>query len=91
MRFVKTVAPSHLQNLSHRLSRPTALFSSKSLRSFNTVSSDTKLNLNLEFLCSIFELKVNQISGGSKLASKLSATVQKKTLKMLELFRHQSC
>ena len=28
--------------------RPLVLFPSKSLRSFNTVSSDPKLNLNLE-------------------------------------------
>ena len=42
-----TVAPS-FENLSDRLSRPGASFSSKSLRSFNTVSSDTKLNLQIE-------------------------------------------
>ena len=45
--LAKTVAPS-FKNLPDRLSRPTALFSFKSLRSFNTVSSDAKLNLNLE-------------------------------------------
>ena len=47
MGLAKTVALS-FKNLPDRLSRPTALFSSKSLRSFNTVSSDTKLNFNLE-------------------------------------------
>ena len=45
--LAKTVDPS-FENLPDRLSRPAALFSCKSLRSFNTVSSDTKLNLNLE-------------------------------------------
>ena len=44
--LTKTVAPS-FKNLPDRLSRPTALFSSKSLRSFNTVSWDTKLNLKI--------------------------------------------
>ena len=47
MGLAKIVAPS-FKNLPDRLSRPAALFSSKSLRSFNTVSSDIKLNLNLE-------------------------------------------
>ena len=66
MGLAKTVAPS-FKNLSDRLSRPTALFSSKSLRSFNTVLSVTKLNLNLELgnfriFRSIIELKVKQIS-----------------------------
>ena len=42
MGLAKTVAPS-FKNLPGRLSRPAALFSTKSLRSFNTVSSDTKL------------------------------------------------
>ena len=43
----KTVAPS-FKNLPDRVSRPAALFSPISLRSFNTISSDTKVNLNLE-------------------------------------------
>ena len=47
MSLAKTVAQS-FKNLPDRLSRPAALFSSKSLRSFNTVFSDIKLNLNLE-------------------------------------------
>ena len=49
MGLAKTVAPS-FKNFSDRLNRPAALFSSKSWRSFNTVSldSDTALNLNLE-------------------------------------------
>ena len=47
MGLAKTVAPS-FKNLPDRLSRPTALFWSKSWRSFNTVSPDTKLNLNLD-------------------------------------------
>ena len=45
MSLAKTVAPS-LKNLPDRSSRHAALFSSKSL-SFNTVYSDTKLDLNL--------------------------------------------
>ena len=44
MGLAKAVAPS-FKNLPDRLSRPAVLFSFKSLRSFNTVSSDTKLNL----------------------------------------------
>ena len=44
MGLAKTVAPS-FKNLTDTLSRPVALFSSISLRSFNTVSSDTKANL----------------------------------------------
>ena len=40
------VLPS-FKNLPDRLSRPRALFSSKSLKSFNTVFSDKKLSLNL--------------------------------------------
>ena len=47
MGLAKTVA-TFLKNVPYRLSRPAALFSSKSLRSFNAVSSDTKLNLNLK-------------------------------------------
>ena len=46
MGLAKTVAPS-FKNLPGRLSSPAALFPSKSWRSFNTVSWDTKLNLNL--------------------------------------------
>ena len=66
MGLAKNVAPS-FQNLPDRLSRPAALLSYKSLKSFNAVSSDTKLNLNLELgnfrnSCSIVKLKVNQIS-----------------------------
>ena len=66
MGLAKNVAPS-FQNLPDRLSRPAALLSYKSLKSFNAVSSNTKLNLNLELgnfrtSCSIVELKVNQIS-----------------------------
>ena len=49
MRLVKTVAPS-FKNLPDILFRPAVLFSSKSWRTFNTVSSDRKLNLNLELL-----------------------------------------
>ena len=41
MRLAKTVAPS-FKNSPDRLSRRPTLFSSKSLRSFNTVFSDTK-------------------------------------------------
>ena len=47
MVLAKTVAPS-CKNLPDRLSSPAALFSFKFWRSFNTVSSYTKLNLNLE-------------------------------------------
>ena len=36
------------KNLPDRSSRPAALFSSRSWRSFNTVSLDTKLNVNLQ-------------------------------------------
>ena len=49
MVLAKTVAPS-FKNLPDRLSRPLTLFSFKSLRSFDTVPSDTKLNLNLELV-----------------------------------------
>ena len=66
MGLAKTDTPS-LKNLPDRLSRPAALLSSKSLRSFYTVSLYTKLNLNLEsetlgVFRIIVELKVNQIS-----------------------------
>ena len=47
MGLAKEVAPS-FKNLPDTLSRAAALFSSKSLKSFYTASSDTKLNLNLE-------------------------------------------
>ena len=47
MGLAKTVAP-FFKNLPDRLSRPRALFSSTSLRTFNTASSETKVNLNLE-------------------------------------------
>ena len=47
MGLAKTVTLS-FKNLPDRLSRPTALFSSKLWRSFNTVSSDTTLNLILD-------------------------------------------
>ena len=52
----KTIALS-FKNLPDRLSRPTALFLSITLRSFNIVSSDTKVNFK---------------KGGRKLANKLS-------------------
>ena len=42
-----TVAAS-FRSLPDRLSKPAALVSSKSWRCFNTVSSDTTLNLNLD-------------------------------------------
>ena len=63
MRLVKTVALS-FKNLADRLSKDTALFSYKSWRSFNRVSLDTKLNLNLELgplelFRSLTELNVN--------------------------------
>ena len=47
MGLAKTVAPS-FKNLPDRLSSPAALFSSKSWRSFNIVSSKPKLDLNFE-------------------------------------------
>ena len=47
MGLAKAVAPS-FKNLPDTLSRAAALFSSKSLKSFYTASSDTKLNLSLE-------------------------------------------
>ena len=59
--LAKTVAPSY-KKLPHRLFTAAALFSSISLGSLNTFSSDTKVNLNLEFFRSIYELKVTQIS-----------------------------
>ena len=81
MGVAKTVAPS-FKNLPDILSRLAALFSSKSLRSFNTVSSDIKLNLNLEldyfrvfsWYCRT-EGKPNLKEGGGKLATKLSSSV----------------
>ena len=80
MSLAKTVAPS-FKNLADRLSRPAALFSSKSWGSFNTVSSDTTLNLNLDLgyfrnfskYCRT-EFKTNIKKGGGKLAGKLSAS-----------------
>ena len=66
--LAKTIALS-FKNLPDRLSRLAALFSSITLRGFNTVSSDTKVNLNLqlgnldlELFRGIVELKLNQIS-----------------------------
>ena len=47
MSLAKTVVPS-FKDLPDRLSMHATLFPSKSLRSFTTASSDTKLNLNLE-------------------------------------------
>ena len=47
MSLAKTLAPS-FKDLPDRLSWRTVLFSSKSLRRFNTLSLDTKLNLNLK-------------------------------------------
>ena len=47
MDLAKTVA-TFLKNVPYRLSRPAALFSSKSLRSFNAVSSGTKLNFEFK-------------------------------------------
>ena len=46
MGLAKTVAPT-FKTLSDRLSRPTALSSSKFLRSFNTISSDTKVKFRV--------------------------------------------
>ena len=48
MDLAKTLAPAS-KKLPDRLSRQAALFSSISLRGFNTVSSDIKVNLYLEF------------------------------------------
>ena len=64
--LAKTIVPS-FKNLLDTLSRPAALFSSKSWRSVNTVSSDTTLNLNLDLayfriFLSIAEPNLNQIS-----------------------------
>ena len=92
MVLAKTVAPS-FKNLPDRLSRPLTLFSFKSLRSFDTVPSDTKLNLNLElvyfrifsYYCQT-EGKRNLKERGGKLASKSLASVQKSFLKMLAFF-----
>ena len=50
MGLAKTVAPS-FKKFVDTLSRPAALFSSKSWGSFNTVLSDTTLNLNLDLGC----------------------------------------
>ena len=85
--LAKTVASS-FKNLPDRLSRPASLFSSKSWRSFNTVSSDATLNLNFDlgyfrifwYYCRT-EFKPSLKEGGDKLASKLSASVQKNFLK----------
>ena len=46
--LAKIVAPS-FKNLPDRLSKPAALFSSMFLRIFTTLSSETKVNLNLVF------------------------------------------
>ena len=76
MGLARTVAPS-FRNLADRFSRPLALFSSKSLRSSNIVSSETKVNLNLELgnfrilsQCCRTEGKPNLKEKGGKLASK---------------------
>ena len=66
MSLAKTVTPS-VKNLPDSLSRPSAWLSSISLRSFNIVSSDMKVNLNLQlvslwFFCSSVNLKIHQIS-----------------------------
>ena len=76
--------------MSDRLSSPAASFSSKSWRSFYTVSSDTKLKLNLDLGYFRTECKQNLKEGGGKLASKSSASVQKDFLKMLAFFCHQN-
>ena len=89
MGLAKTVAPS-FKNLADRLSRPATLFSSKFWGSFNIVSSDTTLNLNLDLryfrnfskYCRT-EFKPNIKEGGGKLASKLSASGPIILLKML--------
>ena len=64
--------------------RPLVLFPSKSLRCFNTVSSDPKLNLNLELgnfgvISQYFptEGKPAFKEGGGKLAIKQSTSMEK--------------
>ena len=80
-KYKKTPTTRHLPD---RLSKPAALFSSKSRKCFNIVSSDTKLNLNLDLgYFRIFswycrtEFKLNLKEGVGKLASRSSASVQK--------------
>ena len=82
MDLSETVAPS-FKNLLERLSRLAALFSSKTLRSFNIASTYTKVNQNLGLgnfrtfsqYCRT-ESKPNLKDGGSKLATKSSASEQ---------------
>ena len=50
MGLAKTFAPSFM-NSPDRLPRTAAVFSSKFWSSFNTVSSDTRLDLNLDLGC----------------------------------------
>ena len=82
MVLVKTVA-HWFKLFSDRLFRTAASFSFISLKGFNTFSSDTKVNLNLEFVnLNIFswhcrtESKQNLKEGGGKFASKSSSSVE---------------
>ena len=80
----KTVTLS-FKNLPGKLSRPPFLFWFKSLRSFNTVYSDTKVKWHLELKCFRNKGKLN-LKGEEKLASISSSSVKKDFLKMEAFF-----
>ena len=83
MGLAKTVAPS-LKSLPDRLCKSAALYLCISFTSFNTISSDTNVSLNLEYFR--IEGKPNLKEGGGKLASKSSVFYKFFFLKMLAFF-----